>query len=63
MPKLAYNLLSVGQLMNAGYKVEFSNRECTVSEIQTNTQVARISMMSHRLFPLDANDVHVAHVI
>lgn len=32
VPKLEHNLLSVGQLMNSGYKMEFSDGECTVSE-------------------------------
>lgn len=58
VPKLAHNLLIVGQLINLGYKVEFSDEVCIVSEVQSNIQVARIPMTSHRLFPLGGNDVY-----
>ncbi|XP_039135312.1 uncharacterized protein LOC120272535 [Dioscorea cayenensis subsp. rotundata] len=60
------NLLQVagiGQLMSSGYKVEFTDGECIVKEVQSNTQVARIPMTSHRLFPLEADDVLAAHVV
>lgn len=62
VPKLAHILLSVGQLMNTGYKVEFSDGECIVIETKSNNRVARIPMTNHRLFPLEANDVYTAHI-
>lgn len=49
--------------MSSGYKVEFIDGECIVKEVQSNTQVARIPMTSHRLFPLEADDVLAAHVV
>lgn len=62
VPSLAHNLLSVGQLMASGYKVQFSDGECSVRDAKTNNLVARIQMKSHRLFPLEAEDVGLAQV-
>lgn len=62
VPDLAHNLLSVGQLMNSGYTVEFAEGECTIRDDVSKEKVAHVLMTSHRLFTLDANDVGAANV-
>lgn len=63
VPHLAHNLLSVGQLMNSGYEVNFSRGECIIRDATSKAIVAQVCMTSHRLFPLEADDVHSAHIV
>lgn len=59
---LAHNLLSVGQLMNSGYMVEFAEGVCTIRDAASKERIAHVNMTSHRLFPLEADDVGNANV-
>lgn len=49
--------------MSSGYGVEFLDGECIIRDTHANTLVVRICMTTHRLFPLDANDVVSTHVV
>lgn len=61
VPQLAYNLLSVGQLMALGYSISFANGECKIKNEHADTLLACIRMTDHHLFPLDAGNVGSAH--
>ena len=62
VPKLAHNLLSVGQLMASGYTVEFADGECIIKDKDACTLLARAQMIAHRLFPLEADGIGSANV-
>jgi hypothetical protein len=53
VPGLKYNLISVGQLTQKGYRVAFENNVCTILDIPRSKMViARIKMKNNRMFPL-----------
>ncbi|KAK8956512.1 hypothetical protein KSP39_PZI000036 [Platanthera zijinensis] len=52
VPKLAQNLLSVGQLMEKGYKIVFSNNTCSIKD-RNNADIASAIMSNNRVFTLD----------
>jgi len=53
VPGLKHNLISVGQLMQKGYKVSFENNVCTIFDIPpSKVVIARIKMTDNRMFPL-----------
>lgn len=59
-PHIMQNLLSVGQSMSSIYIMEFLGVECAVKDAASKAYVAQVCITSHRLFPLEANDVGVA---
>lgn len=59
---LPHNLLSVGQLMTSRYAVEFTQGKCIMKEENSQTIVTQVPMTTHRLFPLDGDDVHYANI-
>ncbi|PKU80169.1 Retrovirus-related Pol polyprotein from transposon TNT 1-94 [Dendrobium catenatum] len=56
VPKLAHNLLSIGQLINSGYKVEFDEKAWKIEE-KNKQQIARILMAPNKKFPLNISTV------
>lgn len=61
VPKLAHNLLSVGQLMSSGYSVVFTDNKCRITDKHANTLLVSIHMTPHRLFPLEVSDIGDVH--
>ena len=57
VPKLAHNLLSVGQLMCSGYKIEFDGKMCVVIDKKSGHCIANIHMTQNKMFPLDVSKV------
>ncbi|GKB03067.1 retrovirus-related pol polyprotein from transposon TNT 1-94 [Tanacetum coccineum] len=53
VPGLSYNLLSVGQLIESGYLVQFDNEKCIVKNKSLNETLACAYMSSSRMFPVD----------
>lgn len=47
VPNLAHNLLSVGQIMSSGYRVEFADGDCTIKDNQFNTLLANDFVSAH----------------
>lgn len=54
VPKLDENLLSVGQLLEHGYSLQFENQECRVFDSKRRV-VAVVKMTKSRSFPLSLN--------
>ena len=52
VPGLAQNLLSVGQLMEKGYSVNFDNNKCVIFDKKKAQVIASVSMLSNKIFPL-----------
>ena len=53
VPDLEQNLLSVGQLVEHGYKVQFQDNSCKIFDKNGGSQViANIKMEKNRKFPL-----------
>lgn len=52
-PKLANNLLCVGQLMAGGYSVLFDNDHCEITEKKSGHVIITVPMARNNLFPLD----------
>ncbi|KAJ0795409.1 putative RNA-directed DNA polymerase [Helianthus annuus] len=54
---LKHNLLSVGQLIQKGYEVKFSNQECIIKDSK-GTCIGTVRMTGNKMFPLNLkNDV------
>ncbi|XP_042391858.1 uncharacterized protein LOC121982918 [Zingiber officinale] len=53
VPELTQNLLSVGQLLQKNYKVEFNNDHCVIIDKQKKLTMARIKMSQNKVFPLN----------
>ncbi|KAJ0795822.1 putative RNA-directed DNA polymerase [Helianthus annuus] len=49
---LKHNLLSVGQLVQKGYEVKFSNRECRIKD-KTGETIGIVNMTGNKMFPLN----------
>ena len=50
---LKHNLLSIGQLIQKGYRVYMEDNHCVINNARPNNQlIARMPMTSNRLFPL-----------
>lgn len=62
VPKLAHNLLSIGQLLNSGYSVLFENGACLIQDRNSKETVAKIAMGKNKMFPLDLSR-HVNRVL
>ncbi|KAK2398761.1 putative mitochondrial protein [Trifolium repens] len=54
VPELDENLLSIGQLLEHGYSLNFENRECRIFDSKRRN-VAVVKMTSNRSFPLSLN--------
>lgn len=54
VPELDENLLSIGQLLEHGYSLNFENRECRIF-YSKRRNVAVVKMTSNRSFPLSLN--------
>ncbi|KAJ8900589.1 hypothetical protein K2173_025366 [Erythroxylum novogranatense] len=54
-PKLAHNLLSVGQLMESGMSVMFDQGACVVRK-KTSEVVIQARMTGNKMFPVDMSD-------
>ncbi|VFQ85917.1 unnamed protein product [Cuscuta campestris] len=57
IPKLAYNLLSVGQLMSTGYMVFFEDNSCVIKEKKSGQIIAKVCMTRNKMFPLRISSV------
>ncbi|KAA8519704.1 hypothetical protein F0562_013851 [Nyssa sinensis] len=55
VPCLTQNLLSVGQMIQKGYKLVFDGEECLIFDKKNSTTVAKVDMTSNRVFPLGAS--------
>ena len=53
VPRLAHNLLSVGQLLNSGYSVLFENGACLIQDRSSKETIVKIAMGKNKMFPLD----------
>jgi hypothetical protein len=53
VPDLDYNLLSMGQLMRAGYRLIFDDDVCTIIYKITCEVIYKIAMAGNNLFPLE----------
>lgn len=62
VPNLAHNLLSIGQLLNGGYTIVFDDKECAIRHKKSATELARVHISEHNLFPLTINEVGATHV-
>lgn len=62
IPRLAHNLLCIGQQLGFGYIVVFTNEECIIKDEGTGFMVAHMEMSKHRLFPLSMDEVGATHV-
>jgi len=53
VPGLKHNLISIGQLIQKGYKFFFKNDECTILDRPPRRQwITKVQMTSNRMFPL-----------
>lgn len=52
VPNLAHNLLSVGQLIQKGYQVNFEGKECRIFDTKSNFLMAKVEMTTNKVFPL-----------
>lgn len=53
IPGLAYNLLSVGQLIQKGYLVTFHDNVCEIRREGSDVPLVIIHMTENRMFPLE----------
>ena len=58
VPKLAHNLISVGQLLVIGYSVSFDDTLCTITDKKTGKCVVSIYKTLNNMFPLGLTDIH-----
>jgi hypothetical protein len=52
-PSLDYNLISVGQLMRAGYSLLFNEGACMIKHKKTKEEVCKVKMANNNVFLLD----------
>lgn len=57
VPRLAHNLLSVGQLLSKGYSVTFKGNSCIIMDDQTKEHIVSIPRTVNNMFPLDITKV------
>ena len=50
VPQLSTNLLSIFQIANQGYKVEFYNDKCLVKDVNKNYEVTAIGKVENGLY-------------
>lgn len=56
--KFAHNLLSIGQLVDSGYIVEFDEKVCNIEDKKNKQQNTRIHMTQIKIFLLNIYIVH-----
>ncbi|CAH9134446.1 unnamed protein product [Cuscuta epithymum] len=52
VPRLAQNLLSVGQMMESGYALHFEKNSCRIYDKKNNQEIAEVKMGNNRNFPI-----------
>ncbi|KAJ0556958.1 putative RNA-directed DNA polymerase [Helianthus annuus] len=57
-PALGYNLLSVGQMMRAGYRLVFDGDACTVTNKRTGERMCKVMMSANNVFPFNVTQPH-----
>ncbi|XP_076892980.1 uncharacterized protein LOC143544872 [Bidens hawaiensis] len=57
IPRLKYNLLSVGQLMKKGYAIMFDEGKCVIKNKQTGVELMHIKVAKNNMFIVDASKV------
>ncbi|CAL5340443.1 unnamed protein product [Camellia sinensis] len=57
VPDLGYNLLSVGQLMAAGYSISFDNDACVIRDKHSGHTLININMTQNKMFPLEVSSM------
>ena len=56
VPGLKHNPISVGQLMQKGYKVTFQGQQCVIYDKSPSKQlIAKVQMMRNKIFPVIMN--------
>ncbi|KAL3525075.1 hypothetical protein ACH5RR_013447 [Cinchona calisaya] len=58
VPGLAYNLLSVGQLMANVSRILFDNDPCSVKDKKLGHTIVNVQMAQNKMFPLEASQVN-----
>lgn len=57
VPKLAHNLLSVGQLMIIGYVMTFEKETCIIEDRKSRVRLVTIQKTQNNVFPLLVDQV------
>ncbi|KAJ0653431.1 putative RNA-directed DNA polymerase [Helianthus annuus] len=57
IPRLEYNLLSVGQLMKKGYSIIFNDGKCVITNKRTGVDLLTIKVAKNNMFVLDASRI------
>ncbi|KAA8547740.1 hypothetical protein F0562_004169 [Nyssa sinensis] len=57
VPDLGYNLLSVGQLMAAGYSILFDNDACVIKDKYSGHTLININMTQNKMFPMEVSSM------
>ena len=52
VPDIAHNLMSLGQLMRTGYRLEFDNGECLIYNKRTMNLEFVVKMSKNKMFPI-----------
>lgn len=52
VPSLSQNLLSVGQLAQKGYMLNFNENSCSIIDKKANQLITKVQMTSNKVFPL-----------
>lgn len=53
VPSLKHNLISIGKLIQKGYRVAFENNVCTILDIPPkNMVIVKVEIKNNRMFPL-----------
>lgn len=63
VPYLAYNLLSVRNLLTSGYTILFDNARCSIKDKDSSLHLARIHMSSSGMLPLEINNMELLNLI
>ncbi|KAH7685510.1 RNA-directed DNA polymerase protein [Dioscorea alata] len=63
VPNLAYNLLSVGQLINNGYKLVFEKRRCCIHDTKSGEVFIEVFKDQHNLFPIELSHSEVMNAV
>lgn len=62
VPRLAHNLVSVGQLLSQGYDVMFGSGSCSIVERNSGEAGVNVKRMNNNMFPLKLTDTWVANM-
>lgn len=62
VPGLKHNLMSVGQLIEKGYRVLFKNDVCTILDRNPSDRlIAKVQMTKNKMFPLQMYGIEEAN--